>query len=96
MGHTDWILCEKEDHWGGLSSSVQDQDGFCWDLGGHVLFSHYDYFDQVMDSLLGKEDGWVFHEREAWIRMQERFIPYPLQNNIHRLPKEIFWECLEG
>jgi len=96
MGHTDWILCEKEDHWGGLSSSVQDQDGFCWDLGGHVLFSHYDYFDQVMDSLLGKEEGWVFHEREAWIRMQERFIPYPLQNNIHRLPKEIFWECLEG
>ena len=96
MGHEDWILCEKKDCWGGLSASFQDKEGFWWDLGGHVLFSHYAYFDQVMDALLGKEDGWVFHEREAWIRMQDRFIPYPLQNNIHHLPKEIYWECLQG
>jgi len=95
-GHKDWLLCEKNDHWGGLSASFQDQDGFCWDIGGHVLFSHYAYFDAVMDSLLGQKEGWVFHEREAWIRMQNRFVPYPLQNNIHRLPKEVFWECLQG
>lgn len=96
MGHEDWVLCERNDDWGGLSASFQDEGGFWWDLGGHVLFSHYYYFDQVMDTLLGKEDGWVFHEREAWIRMQDRFIPYPLQNNIHRLPREVYWECLEG
>lgn len=96
IGHEEWILCEKNGYWGGLSASFQDEEGFWWDLGGHVLFSHYRYFDAVMDSLLGKEDGWVFHEREAWVRMQDRFIPYPLQNNIHRLPKEIYWECLKG
>ena len=28
--------------------------------------------------------------------MQNRFIPYPLQNNIHHLPKDIFSECLQG
>lgn len=96
LGHDDWLLFEKGDQWGGLAGSFQDEEGFWWDVGGHVLFSHYRYFDQVMDTLLGKEDGWVFHEREAWIRMQDRFIPYPLQNNIHRLPKEVFWECLDG
>ena len=96
MGHEDWTLFEKEDYWGGLSASFQDKEGFWWDVGGHVLFSHYAYFDQVMDTLLGKEDGWVFHEREAWVWMQDRFIPYPMQNNIHHLPKEIFWECVKG
>ena len=71
-------------------------EGFWWDFGGHVLFSHYRYFDRLMDTLLGKSHGWVNHQREAWIWMQNRFIPYPLQNNIHRLPKAIYWECLEG
>ncbi len=96
LGHEDWQLFERDQQWGGLASSYQDAEGFWWDVGGHVLFSHYRYFDQVMDTLLGKEDGWVFHEREAWIRMQGRFIPYPLQNNIHHLPRDIFWECLKG
>jgi len=96
LGHDDWLICEKNGYWGGLSSSLRDAEGFWWDLGGHVLFSHYQYFDGVMDSLLGSEESWVFHEREAWVWMQERFIPYPLQNNIHRLPKECLWECLQG
>lgn len=96
LGHTCWRLYESQNHWGGLSTSFIDQDGFVWDLGGHVLFSHYRYFDQTMDQLLGKKDGWVFHERESWIWIQDRFIPYPLQNNIHHFPKDIFWQCLEG
>ncbi|MFH0729978.1 MAG: FAD-dependent oxidoreductase [Pseudomonadota bacterium] len=96
LGHENWSLYEKNDYWGGLAASFQDREGFCWDIGGHVLFSHYRYFDQVMDTLLGKDDGWVFHQREAWIWMRNRFIPYPLQNHIHHLPKEIYWECLQG
>lgn len=96
LGHKGWLLFEASDHWGGLATSFRDREGFLWDLGGHVLFSHYPYFDQVMDELLGKKDGWLFHKREAWIKMQGRFIPYPLQQNIHYLSKEVFWECLEG
>ncbi len=96
MGHDDWLLCEKNNYWGGLSASFQDEDGFIWDLGGHVLFSHYPYFDQVMNTILDKHSGWVYHEREAWVWMQDRFVPYPLQNNIHRLPKDVYWECLQG
>ncbi len=96
LDHNNWQIFEKKNQWGGLSASFQDDDGFIWDVGGHVLFSHYNYFDNVMDTVLGSEDGWVFHEREAWVRMQERFIPYPIQSNIHRLPRDIFWECIKG
>lgn len=96
LNHDDWMLYERSGRWGGLAASYQDRDGFWWDFGGHVLFSHYRYFDRLMDTLLGENEGWIYHRREAWIWMQNRFVPYPLQNNIHRLPKDVYWECLEG
>jgi protoporphyrinogen oxidase len=79
---------------GGLACSDVDERGFTWDMGGHVVFSHYAYFDGLLDSLL--EDGWVRHVREAWIWMRDRFIPYPLQNNIRHLPTQELLECLDG
>jgi len=93
-GYADWELFEKEVHVGGLAGSYVDENGFTWDLGGHVVFSHFDYFDHLLDLLLGHQ--WVWHEREAWVWMRERFIPYPLQNNIRHLPTPELWECLEG
>ncbi len=93
-GHAHWELVEKESYVGGLASSQVDEDGFTWDLGGHVVFSHYAYFDHLLDSLL--EQQWVEHVREAWVWMRERFIPYPLQNNIRHLPTPELLECLEG
>ncbi len=93
-GYTDWELFEKELYVGGLASSHVDANGFTWDLGGHVVFSHYRYFDDLLDSLLGGQ--WVRHEREAWIWMRDRFIPYPLQNNIRHLPTPELLECVEG
>ena len=68
--------------------------GFTWDLGGHVLFSHYKYFDDVMDRALG--DAWVEHVREAWVWMRDRWIPYPFQNNIWRLPDAELEACVDG
>lgn len=93
-GHTNWALCESASHAGGLASSVVDPQGFTWDLGGHVLFSHYPYFDAVMDRALG--DAWVEHVREAWVWMRERWIPYPFQNNVWRLPPAELDACLDG
>jgi len=93
-GCPSWELLEGSDHAGGLASSILDAQGFTWDLGGHVLFSHYEYFDRLMDDLLG--DAWIEHERESWIWMRHRFIPYPLQNNIRHLPLREFWRCLLG
>lgn len=94
LGHGNWLIVEASDHPGGLASSVVDAGGFTWDLGGHVLFSHYPYFDRVMDTALG--DAWVEHAREAWVWMRDRWIPYPFQNNVWRLPPDDLIACING
>ena len=96
LGHEEWSIWEANDYWGGLAASFKDDHGFTWDFGGHVLFSHYQYFDKLMETLLADSGGWLTHKREAWVWMQERFVPYPLQNNINQLPEKVYWECLEG
>jgi protoporphyrinogen oxidase len=95
LGHEDWLIVEAAAEAGGLARSFVDDMGFTWDIGGHVQFSHYEYFDCVMDSLLGA-DGWNHHQRESWIWMRNRFIPYPLQSNLHRLPEQDLDRCLQG
>jgi len=95
LGISNYEVFEKNPCVGGLSASCKDEQGFTWDIGGHIQFSHYDYFDRVMAALL-PEDGWVSHERESWIWMRNRFIPYPLQYNIGMLPEKEMLECLAG
>jgi protoporphyrinogen oxidase len=34
--------------------------------------------------------------RECWVRMFDTWVPYPFQNNIRYLPKEVTYECLTG
>lgn len=95
LGIDSYEIFEKNGYAGGLSASFQDAHGFTWDIGGHVHFSHYDYFDRLMETLIPRE-GWLPHERESWIWMVGRFIPYPLQYNIGKLPTPIMLECLAG
>ena len=91
----DFQLLEATGHFGGLASSFVDDAGFTWDMGGHVQFSHYDTFDRYMDLALGKE-GWYEHQRESWVWIKERFVPYPFQNNLHRLDPGDRWACVKG
>lgn len=87
IGEESFLVLDKSSFAGGLSSSFKDEVGFTWDIGGHVQFSHYQYFDEVMEKALG-ENGWNHHQRESWVWIKDRFVPYPFQNNIHRLDKE--------
>lgn len=94
LGHTDWQLFERNDHVGGLSASFRDDNCFTWDVGGHVLFSHYDYFDKAVADSLG--DSYYEHQRESWIRILQRWVPYPFQNNVRYLPDDALHECVAG
>ena len=92
--HDVWHLFERNSHVGGLSASFVDDRDFTWDIGGHVLFSHYNYFDGAIEEALG--DAYYEHLRECWIRILSRWVPYPFQNNIRYLPSEVLQECVEG
>jgi protoporphyrinogen oxidase len=89
------LILEGADRPGGLASSYLDHAGFTWDLGSHLQFSHYDYYDQALNSALA-DDAWNHHQRSTWVWMNERFIPYPFQMNLHHLPPHQTWECIQG
>ncbi len=93
LGYDNWELFDCFDEAGGLAFTYKDPQGFLWDVGGHVIFSHYQYFDDVLDKAL---DEYNTHERESWVWMRGTWIPYPLQNNIHRLPKDELLDCING
>lgn len=94
LGHADWRLFERNGHVGGLSASFVDDCGFTWDIGGHVLFSHYEQFDRAVSEALG--DAYYEHQRESWIRILQSWVPYPFQNNVRYLPDYALKECVEG
>jgi protoporphyrinogen oxidase len=94
LGYEEWDLYEQHDYIGGLATSFRDDKGFTYDVGGHVMFSHYPYYDRLIDKLLG--DDYTEIMRESWIWMAGRFIPYPFQNNIKYLPREDVLDCVLG
>src|SRR4051812_31831390 len=94
LGHEAWTILEADAHVGGLAASFTDEAGFTHDVGGHVMFSHYDYYDQLVDKLM---DGrYTEIERAAFVWMEGRFVPYPFQSNIRHLSKETVFDCVRG
>jgi protoporphyrinogen oxidase len=94
LGFEDFVVLEAREEPGGLASSETTPNGFTYDIGGHVLFSHFRYFDELFDRMLQGEHQELL--REAWVWMQGRFLPYPFQNNIKDLPPEQVLECVLG
>jgi len=94
LGHTDFLVLEQNGHPGGLAASFVDEHGFTWDIGGHVQFSHYEYFDRLMDKALGQ--AWLNHMRQSYIWLRDRYIAYPFQNNIRSLPAADLAACMRG
>jgi protoporphyrinogen oxidase len=92
MGFDQWAVFERDSHAGGLASSVLDPAGFTWDLGGHVVFSHFGEFDLLLEEVMG--DELCEHERASYIRCGDRWVPYPFQNNLRHLEPELVAECL--
>ena len=38
---------------GGLACTDLTPEGFLFDMGGHVIFSHYQYFDELLNTTYG-------------------------------------------
>ena len=94
LGHYNFLVLEANSYPGGLSASFVDEKGFTWDLGGHVQFSHYDYFDDLMERAL--PGAWLQHVRQSYIWIRGKFVPYPFQNNLRHLPPHDLSACIKG
>lgn len=89
-----FLLFDNHNRPGGWARSVT-KHGFTFDFGGHVLFPHKHY-QAFVDLLNELQIEWSSScpERGTWTR--QRFIPYPVQQNIHRLPLPAFLRCSAG
>jgi|SRR3989344_75203 len=94
LGYKNFQIIEKENYVGGLSASFKDKKGFTWDTGGHVIHSHFPFFDKVLKDNLKNQK--YTHNRQSHVYFKGKLIPYPFQNHIHRLPPQIFLECFWG
>ncbi|MBL9000987.1 MAG: FAD-dependent oxidoreductase [Phycisphaerae bacterium] len=94
LGYTNFTVYESLPFVGGLAHSFVDPVGFTWDIGGHVMFSHYTYYDGVFEKLMGED--YTLNDRESWVRIAGRWVPYPFQNNIRYLPREMAHDCIAG
>jgi protoporphyrinogen oxidase len=81
----DFLVVDPSPAAGGSASSVSTEEGFTFDLGWHMLFPHkrYSEFKDLVQSL-PIEWHKSLPVRGVWVR--DRFLPYPAQRNLHRLP----------
>ncbi|CAK5022631.1 unnamed protein product [Meloidogyne enterolobii] len=84
-----------------------DENGFCWDLGVHVMgISKYKNFVEAMEECVTEweiiprcamaEMSHVMTEnKEENLNKINYYIPYPVQNSIPYFPKNLKLKCLE-
>ncbi|OQE19374.1 hypothetical protein PENFLA_c019G01973 [Penicillium flavigenum] len=56
-----WLIIDSNELPGGLASTDITPEGFLFDVGGHVIFSHYKYFDDCLNEALPKAEDWYEH-----------------------------------
>lgn len=70
-----WTLIDASEEAGGLASTDTTKEGFLFDVGGHVIFSHYSYFDDCIAEALPKEEDWYEHQRVSYVRTKGVWVP---------------------
>ena len=67
-------------------------------MGGHVIFSHFPFFDGLVNEGLGGSgpDTWNELQRVSYVWLKKTWVAYPFQNNLAALPKADQAACLAG
>ncbi|CAD5223673.1 unnamed protein product [Bursaphelenchus okinawaensis] len=97
------LVIEREDEPGGLARTVQDENGFLWDLGVHVTgASRFTAFLNTIDSVI---EDWNILPRHVRADIShlvknpktpaDNYAPYPVQNYINYFPKELMEQCIK-
>jgi UDP-galactopyranose mutase len=89
----DAILIEQADRVGGWCRSMEE-NGFTFDMAGHIMFSTDPYVHEMYQMLLGDNVHW--QDREAWIYSKGVHTRYPFQGALYGLPPDVIKECIVG
>lgn len=86
----DHLVVDAGERIGGMSASVTDDDGFTWDLGGHVLHSHFAEFDRAVQAS-GVELNHVTRNGWVWLNGDgpDSLVPTPIQQQLTELPTDL-------
>ena len=87
------VVVERETEPGGLCRSVA-VDGFTFDYTGHLLHLRDARVRQRLQRLLPGQLATVI--RRAAVHMCATQVPFPMQANLHGLPRDVATECLLG
>ena len=87
LGYTNWEMIEGSSKPAGLACTIEDENKFKWDIGVHCIFSHFEFFDLLMDEML-PPSAWLYHQRYSPARMRNTWVGYPVQANLWRLPEK--------
>uniref|UniRef100_A0A1I8EDC4 Amino_oxidase domain-containing protein n=1 Tax=Wuchereria bancrofti TaxID=6293 RepID=A0A1I8EDC4_WUCBA len=97
--NVELIVLEKELSPGGLSRTVMDENGFFWDMGGHVTFDHnLPYYKEAICWAISE---WNILTRSCQVDISYMFnekglhlVPYPVQY-AERIPPKNFDDWIE-
>ena len=80
----EFLILDSNPIPGGLASTDETPEGFLFDVGGHVIFSHYSYFDDTISRALPHPDDWYSHQRVSYIRKRNDWVPCKFFRNLHQ------------
>ena len=86
------IIIEKEDKLGGLMRSF-NKEGIYYDIGPHIMFSKNKDILNLMKDMLGKNISEI--RRSNQIIYKNKFVQYPFENDLSKLPKDDLEYCLD-
>ncbi len=87
LGVSSFHVYEAQGHVGGLASTIRDEKGFTWDIGGHVLHTTDASMKQFFLDLRGVE--YKTYARNAFVFIDGMRFPYPIQHSVSSLPSKI-------
>jgi protoporphyrinogen oxidase len=82
----DHLVVESSSGPGGMASSVTDDQGFTWDLGGHVIHSHFACFDEAVAA---SGVPMLAVHRNGYVWTGGRLVPTPIQQHLAELPGDL-------
>jgi protoporphyrinogen oxidase len=85
LGDSEWVLVDASIEPGGHARSIRDDNGFTWDIGGHVQYATSAAYSALLRRLF--PHGMNELRRNSSAYRHGRFIPYPYQLNIAALPE---------